>query len=76
MAGLARTFKIGWLVQGDIDMLPISPVFPEQMKDQAVGLDFHRMAIDHHTVYRHFAIRDQSTTIFARAEALGLQDAV
>jgi hypothetical protein len=76
VAGFARAFEIGRLVQRNIDVLAIDPFFVEYGQHQAVGLDRGLVVVFNRAVDGDIAVLDQGAAVLAGAEALRLQDAV
>ena len=76
MTGFARTFKVGWLVQHDVDVFAITPDFIKDREFEVVGIKSgavisHAFAID-----ADFAVFYQVAAVFSGTESLRLQDTV
>ena len=76
MAGLARAFIAGRLVQGDVDVGAVGPGLAEDLEFQPFGFKACRRIPDRFALHPHFAGADQVAAVIAGAEALALQDAV
>ena len=76
VARFARAFIVGRLVERDVDPLADDPFVAEHGQHQGVGVERGFVIGVRGAGDGHFAIFDQCATVFARAEALRLKDAV
>ena len=76
VAGLARAFKVGRLVQRNVNVLAVLPFLAKDLQHQAIGLDGSLVAGLHFAIDGNIAVFNQRAAVFSRAEALRLEDAV
>ena len=76
LARFARTFEIGRLVECDVEMLAVSPLFVKQRQHQPIGVECGLVVGHDYAIDRDLAVVDQAAAIFAGAETLRLQDPV